>query len=276
MIRYNGENPFYDMQSLYDDVVAMVSCDSTYLRDHARAWVGSCILSGNFKRCHIHVVSRDDADFALIGLLKMQARALATAYGKMFHGLTATFEEDCTGLTDNERRAWYANARFVAAYNLMTEAIYSVRTLHGGPSVLLTDVDCVFMNRFVEPQKRIGLFLREPLPNVGEFEREGTRVAAGMVYCHISERDFLGAVSNVLTNNALAWFMDQRALWEVARSRLEHVHPFTKSDMNWSFDDASATVWTGKGPLKHTSKPYLDAKKCFDDAMLNVDLWSHV
>ncbi len=225
------------------------SCDSKYLQDHARAYISSCAKAEN--NVHLHVINADADDWTYMQTLKMR-------YNILFpHGEMTISSEDTDLLTisEEEKRTYYACNRFIIASSMITAPM------------LITDIDCLIMTHLDPLDTDLGLFLREPLPGVNDWEREGSRVAAGAVFIKENAKEFLESVAQIILNNKLRWFLDQTAL------NISYQHFKTKYSctafgtdfMDWEYLEGT-TIWTGKGDRKYSNPKYLGMKKNYYDA----------
>jgi hypothetical protein len=110
----------------------------------------------------------------------------------------------------------------------------------------------------------VGYFPREPLPNTSEWERKGTKVAAGVFYLHTDAQEVADEIAVKIEQGPFAWFLDQKIISETM-SRISKLlmHEFDNEFMDWEFREGT-TVWTGKGSRKFDNPIYVSAKRDFD------------
>lgn len=247
----------------------MTACDPVYLRKHAPEWVASAAKSNN--NIHLHVVNASAKDIEYINELRALAYGIVKTNGYNDSDWRMTFSHlDIDHVTfdqldEEAKRTYYACSRFLIAKKLLWR----------DPScrILITDTDCLIMDHINTPSPDIdlGLFLREPLPGVNDWEREGSRVAAGVLYLGRRGLEFITAVEKYLTGQHLRWFLDQYAIsqaWKevLAREQAGSFLFYDNTFMDWEFKEGT-TIWTGKGPRKYENQTYL-AKKAEFRAML--------
>ena len=97
-----------------------------------------------------------------------------------------------------------------------------------------------------------------------DWEKEGTKVAAGCVYLTADALSVAKAVNERIKEGPMRWFIDQIALAETfARVEDKDITKFDGNFMDWEFIDGTV-IWTGKGPRKYENQKYLNAKKKFN------------
>lgn len=207
------------------------SCDVLYYKKYAKSFVKSAIAHGNM--VHVHVINPD------IGLPRVE-NPLATY----------SFEE---GSPDT--REYYASNRFhVAPQILMANTTEDMK-------LLILDIDAVIRAKIELPDAAVGLYLREPF-GANEWERRGTRVAAGAVMYDSTAWLFAKAVSDKLKELPAYWFTDQVALAETMDNfdLGIKIHDFSKDDpplLDWEFRD-NGLIWTAKGPDRKNDPRFLE------------------
>jgi len=224
------------------------SCDPKYLRDHAQAYISSCAKAEN--NVHLHVINASVNDWTYMQILKM-------GYKLMFPSgeMTISSEDtDLSRISDEHKRTYYACNRFIVASSIITQPM------------LITDIDCLIMKHIDPLETDLGIFLREPLPGVNDWEREGSRVAAGAVFVRETAKEFLQSVAQIILDNEWRWFLDQNAL-NVSYQHFKTKYTctaFGTDFMDWEFIDGT-TIWTGKGDRKYNNPKYLGMKNyCYD------------
>jgi hypothetical protein len=220
--------------------VILTSCDSNYFKNFAVPLVYSA--NENDTNLHVHVINPDEEDFVIFEKMKSRVNI----------DLTLSYEKTRSPVG----REYYSCNRFMIAPLFLEKA----------EKLLIIDTDCLIMKKLVFPKTDYGLFLRDPLPNTNEWETEGSRVAAGIVYFNKTAIEFATLVRNILLNNQLIWFIDQRALWEAHKQFNQSLtyQTFDNNDMDWEFVEGT-TIWTGKGNRKYTDQKYLTVQQKFRD-----------
>jgi len=234
------------------------SCDPKYLRDHAQAYISSCAKAEN--NVHLHVINASVNDWTYMQTLKM-------GYKLMFPSGEMTISSEDTDLptiSDEQKRTYYACNRFIVASSIITQPM------------LITDIDCLIMKHIDPLETDLGIFLREPLPGVNDWEREGSRVAAGAVFVKETAKEFLEGAAQIILDNEWRWFLDQNAL-NVSYQHFKTKYTctaFGTDFMDWEFIDGT-TIWTGKGDRKYSNPKYLGMKKHYYDAFpkLSEEYW---
>ncbi len=203
------------------------SCDVMYYKKYAKAFVKSAIAHGNF--VHIHIINPD------IGLEREN------------HPLVSySFEEG----TPKTREYYAANRFFVAPEILMANQSDDLK-------LLVLDIDCIIRKKIVLPDAAVGLWMREPF-GANEWERRGTRVAAGAVMYDSTAWLFAKTVADKIKALPEYWFADQVALAETmdefALAIKVHDLSLDPYFMNWDFTKEQfdhATILTAKGDRKN-------------------------
>ena len=236
---------------------AMASADPAYIAAHGKAWMVSATLAG--MNVHLNMVGGSYDDWIRMNQLR--------SFVWQKHASTITLSQTIGIQAANveETRTFYACSRFLLAAEFVDDAFPWTRHR---PSLLLTDIDCVF-EKYVDEPSCLGLFLRESLPGTSGWEADGTKIAAGLVYVPGVDRVFLHSVAHYIRSQERRWFLDQVALSTVGLKLgliPNHVHRFTQQDMDWEFLPGTK-IWTGKGDRKHTNAIYLARKKHYEDIL---------
>lgn len=246
--------------------VIFASCDNEYAKLHAPSFIHSVAKAGN--NPHVHII-----DPELDGL---EALLNVKNFVKTKYDIDATISAEYSHIkskySPEPARVYYACNRFLVAPKLMES--------YGGiTSLMVSDIDSLFMRHIDEPGYGLGLFLREPLPETVGWEQEGTRVAAGIFYFNRDPRNmgFAETVAKVIWSNInegnMRWFLDQVALsytFEQFKTLVGGVgyvdsdfHCFTPDEMDWEFKEGTM-IWTGKGPRKYDNPTYVAKKREFE------------
>ena len=220
--------------------VLFASCDSKYFIEHGPAFMQS---ANKFKQnLHLHIVNPTE-----------EVKQIKDKCEK-FENLTFSGEE--TNLEGIDERTYYACNRFIVAPYVLQYA----------NKAMILDVDNYLMNKWQWPDGGYdaGLFLREPLQGVNEWETESTHVAAGIVYLHMKKAiSFAVDVSDRLRQaENFVWFVDQNILWKAYNDWKDKIsfYQFERHIMDWEFKHGTM-LWTGKGPRKHNDPTYVGQKE---------------
>jgi hypothetical protein len=232
------------MEEIYGEVpngpVVFAACDANYFKDHAPSLIYSC--DDVNKDMHIHVCNPTQETFNIANIINTDTK------------INLTFSYNDIPNSGREMRAYYASLRFFVLPVILPHA----------KKVLTVDVDCLLMKDFDWPETATGYFPREPLETGSSWEREGTRVAAGVVYMDERAINVANAVAMRIKEGPMQWFIDQIALSEVFRQvEPEHVTNFDNQFMDWEFIEGT-TIWTGKGPRKYDNPKYVEAKNFYN------------
>lgn len=234
--------------SLYGEIpnhsVVYAACDSKYFIDHGASFVYSVNDIG--KNVHVHVCNPTQEVLTRYAVLNSDTDVKFT--------MTFNDRDSPEKLKNDSLRTYYACLRF----------FYLPLILSHANQVMTLDIDCVLMKDFDWPSTPIGYFPRQPLPGTVGWEKQGTSVAAGVLFTNSDAMDASIAISQRIQKGPFKWFLDQIALSET----INRIHPkyLTRYDgefMDWEFKQGT-TIWTGKGSRKHDNLTYLQAKKKFD------------
>lgn len=220
----------------------VVSCDSSYLKSYFPSFAMSCNLAGNPIHCHLINPDDEDLDFA------------SDIAGKLTDvNVGLTFER---GSPDS--RVYYACNRFLIAPALLQK--YN--------SMMICDIDSIVVKTIPEFPEDVGLYFRDPLPGVNQWETEGSRVAAGAVYLNANSYPFAQEVSSLLQaqDGDLRWFADQFSLYRVY---IKHKNSLTFRDlsqgfMSWETSDG-CYLFSAKGDRKFTHDEYVRMKARYEE-----------
>lgn len=216
--------------------IVFASCDTKYFNQFAQSLLGSTHFIAEVP-LHIHVMNPTDS---VLNTCETWSEKFNFTYS-----LQDTIED----------RTYYSINRF-----LVTPEIF--KSCSGVSGILVVDVDCIFNKKFDFPEEDIGLFLREPLPGTFGWEKEGTHVAAGVVWCKSKSKRFLKNVSeNIINHGNLTWFLDQVMLWrtfnDTSKKTFDTFRKFDSAFMDWEFSEDSI-MWTGKGDRKYNNTKYIE------------------
>jgi hypothetical protein len=230
------------------------SCDSKYLHEHAKEYITSCALANN--DVHLHVINASTVDWAYMNLLKIGYNLLYP-----IGSITVSSEDiDLSYMPEEAKRVYYACNRFLVASQILNKF-----------PIMITDIDCLILKHVTAFDTDVALFFREPMDNGNDWEKEGSRIAAGAVFCQPSARNLLQYAATIIQDNELRWFLDQMAL-NIAYNQIKDSVTCTKLDsnfMDWEFITGT-TIWTGKGPRKYDNPTYVSMKKAYKDKFPNI------
>ena len=204
--------------------LAFTACDEKYFYAHGPAYMQSCIETGTKFEIVVVDASSSKAD-------DMRSYVESERFGRV---RVIERAENAPPMD----RVGYACARFKYAAQRMRDSEET-------KSLLITDIDCLFIQPVQQPSRPIGLFTRESLPGTVGWER------------------FINEVARQIETLPQQWFVDQVALSRAATSlrveELGHLHKFTQLDMDWEFRSDSF-IWTGKGDRKYNNLTYTRMK----------------
>lgn len=228
----------------------VVSCDSGYLREYLPSFAMSCNMAGNPLHCHIVNATEEDLSFTLELADKLKVK------------VGATFERGSP-----EDRVYYACNRFLIAPELL-------KYYPGG--IMICDIDAIVMRSIPAYDVDIGLYLRDPIPNLNSWETEGTRVNAGAVYLNgDGAKDFAQKVYEILlsSDGHLQWFSDQVALH---RAYQEHKDSLKFMDLSGGFmsweSSENCYLFSAKGNRKHTLGEYINLKSKLEQSLAELSM----
>jgi hypothetical protein len=128
--------------------------------------------------------------------------------------------------------------------------------------IMVLDIDCMVMKKFRFPEKPCGLFVREPVTYLSDWIKEGTKIAAGIVYFDNSYLDKAKKLIEIINSLPKTWYADQVALNKLLTEHInyEDVFVFNGNFMDWNFLEGTV-IWTGKGKSKYDNPRYVAMKK---------------
>lgn len=220
----------------------LASCDAKYLYDHAKGLVSSCALAKN--NVHIHVTNPTDKEHEHIEYLRK-------GYNIMYPEGNFRYSYDLMDITNynsNERVTFYQCNRFLVADQVVKS------------DVLIVDIDCFLIHHIDPLDGDVGIYFRDPKGE--DWEREGTYVAAGVLYCKYDHFDFLLKVKDIINSNKKIHLLDQVAIYRAYKELDKDYINLDDTFMDWQFRPTSK-IWTGKGTLKMWSVPYTQKHKDF-------------
>tara|TARA_B100000902_G_scaffold399258_1_gene469297 strand:- start:5794 stop:6516 length:723 start_codon:yes stop_codon:yes gene_type:complete len=216
------------------------ACDSKYFMDHASPFVNSASLAG--KPVHIHVVNPTNDCLLEAKRLENLANTPVTFTGNVMEIPDDPDAMKCT----------YASLRFFVLPYLLEKI----------EKIMVLDIDCMVMRDFEFPDKPCGLFVRQPVTYLSDWIKEGTKIAAGIVYFDRSYIDKTKKLIEIINSLPRTWYADQVALNKLLVEHINHedVFVFGGNFMDWNFLDGTV-IWTGKGKSKTDNPRYVSMKK---------------
>jgi len=232
------------MAKLFGEVpsspVIFAACDKLYFEEHGPSFIYSCNDIG--KNVHIHISDPEEKHLNIANILNHDTDI----------SVTYSFS-DFENMGDGQR-TYYACLRFLVLPFILPHA----------QKVLTVDIDCIFLKSFEFPKKPTGYFPRAPFENSTGWFRQGTRVAAGVVYMDASALPLAKVLAERIKSGPWQWYLDQVALSECFDLiESDNIECFSTSFMDWDFQNESV-MWTGKGPRKYENQKYIDKKKSFN------------
>jgi hypothetical protein len=212
-------------------VRVLASCDSSYFKEHAKAFAISAKLAGYDPI--IVLVNPDESCEELIKELNF-----CTISKKYSNKTSPTF---------------YACSRFLYAPDWISP-----------DGILITDIDCYFNNLLPTPEEDIGLFFRDD-------PRLHAKLAVGIVWYNNNERakKFADIARSCIEQEPEKWFADQIGMYkayDIMKDNIS-VFKFTLDHMDWTFRPQSY-MWTGKGPRKYKDPNYLTKKEWYENSSI--------
>jgi len=216
------------------------ACDSKYFVDHASPFINSAHLAG--KPCHVHVVNPTQQVFELFEYYKTKVSNPTTL---SFNYMDIPDDPDAMKCT-------YASLRFFILPYLLEKI----------EKIMVLDIDCMVMRDFRFPDKPCGLFVRQPVTYLTDWIKEGTKIAAGIVYFDRSYLDKVKKLIEIINSLPQTWYADQVALNKLLTEHInyEDVFIFNGNFMDWNFIEGTV-IWTGKGKSKYDNPRYVAMKK---------------
>ena len=216
------------------------ACDSKYFMEHASPFINSVSLAG--KPVHIHVVNPTDECIVEANRLKELASS----------PVTYTYNELELLDDPDKMKCIYACLRFFILPHLLEKV----------EQVMILDIDSVVLRNFRFPDKPCGLFVKEPVTYLSDWIKEGTKIAAGIVYFDNSYLDKAEKLIEIINSLPKTWYADQVALNKLLTEHInyEDVFVFNGNFMDWNFLEGTV-IWTGKGKSKYDNPRYVAMKK---------------
>ena len=216
------------------------ACDSKYFVDHAGPFINSAHKCG--KPVHVHVINPTKEVYKDIELYNEK---ITTPMSFTFNDMDIPEDQD-------QRKCIYASLRFFILPFLLENI----------EKIMVLDIDCLVMRDFDFPDKPCGLFVRHPVTYLTDWIREGTKIAAGIVYFDNTYIDKTRKLVEIINSLPNIWYADQVALNQLLVEHVSHedVVVFNGNFMDWEFREGTV-IWTGKGRKKYDDPVYLNAKR---------------
>tara|TARA_B100000963_G_scaffold322894_1_gene307274 strand:- start:2098 stop:2820 length:723 start_codon:yes stop_codon:yes gene_type:complete len=223
-----------------NDPCVFAACDSKYFIDHASPFVNSAHKVG--KPAHVHVVNPTNEVFDLVERYK----------GKISTPLSFTYNDMDIPDDPDQMKCTYASLRFFILPHLLEKI----------EKIMVLDIDCMVMRDFEFPKTPCGLFVRKPVTYLSDWIKEGTKIAAGIVYFDNRFIDHSKKLIEIINSLPKTWYADQVALNKLLVDYIDYkdVTVFDGNFMDWNFLDGTV-IWTGKGKSKYDNPRYVTMKK---------------
>jgi len=230
------------------DTVVFACCDSVYFNKFGRAFVNSACF--NKHKVIVHIINPDEENGFLAFKLK-----------ELWKDLKFSTEQVKLPSNSEARRTVFASHRFHHVVKLMDE--------NPKTNFMILDIDCIIRKHIPKIKAAVGLFFREPFGT--DWEKRGTRVAAGAVYYEAGSNYFAKIVSEKIDLEQAAWFVDQVALAETADHFYLGMNIADLSKipnlLDWEFVE-DGIIWTGKGERKYNNEIYLKEFEAYNKGLL--------
>ena len=152
----------------------------------------------------------------------------------------------------DQMKCIYASLRFFILPHLLEKI----------EKIMVLDIDCMVMRDFEFPKTPCGLFVRKPVTYLTDWIKEGTKIAAGIVYFDNTFIDRSKKLVEIINSLPKTWYADQVALNKLLVEHIDYkdVTVFDGNFMDWNFLDGTV-IWTGKGKSKYDNPTYVAMKK---------------
>jgi len=250
-------------------MLVFAAADVNYFIQHGLEFVNSCVANENF--CHVVIFPNFEED------LDVQEKKLLhfmnNKFNKYKHPNTKFYCLEPLwfpykyDLEIENTKAYYASFRFL----YLKEVFASHPEID---SVIVLDIDSIITKKLPKIEEDVGLYLR--LGNTvgsSQYEIEGMKVAAGIVYVSRNGLDFSLDLYNEIVKNPIRWFNDQHALYNAFKNTSLSVKDFScEKWMDWEFNDMDYMIHTGKGDRKNNPKYLAIKEKYFEFKHLDTDI----
>ena len=233
-----------ELNNIYGDFpnepCVFAACDSKYFVDHASPFINSAHKVG--KPAHVHVVNPTNQVFDLV---KRYKEKISTPLSFTYNDLDIPEDPD-------QMKCIYASVRFFILPHLLEKI----------EKIMVLDIDCMVMRDFEFPKTPCGLFVRKPVTHLTDWIKEGTKIAAGIVYFDNTLIDCSKKLIEIINSLPKTWYADQVALNKLLVEHIDYkdVTVFDNNFMDWDFLDGTV-IWTGKGNRKYDNPRYIAMKK---------------
>ena len=217
-----------------------IGCDGRYFNLYAEIFIASLDINSPGQNVFFSICNPLDDFDAQLSYLKQQA--LAT------HIESEVYHKDLSGHSDEEKRGFYVNHRFVRLNDFF-------KSREG--NVLFIDIDSMIRNDlifynelFAHSDVAIQLRLEE--------KRKRVRVLGAGIFLRHNERTlgFMQKLADALRDK-YTWYTDQLMIYELLKNDDDlKVSDFEKQYLDWEFED-TALVWCGKGDRKFLDEKYM-------------------
>lgn len=223
-----------------ESLLLFSSCDSGYLA-YAVSLIRSVDVFSPGATFFLHVINPDPQTLARVYDLQKRLQ---------FTKLAVSFEEiDLSPLTLDQRRAYYASARFLQVSKIL--AFYSV-------PVFSLDADSLMVNpvdsNFTDKTDADIVIVRR---NLTEDQPDHLAIATGSIWFSPTLpviqflEDVAVQIDQGIMDQTLEWFIDQRLFYLQMKACEEQVRVYNlkRKYADWKFS-TSSILWAGKGGLK--------------------------
>ena len=112
--------------------------------------------------CHVHIVNPSEEVLKQCEIYKQ----------KISTPLTFTYNYMDIPEDSDAMKCTYASLRFFVLPHLLEKI----------EKIMVLDIDCMVMKSFIFPENPVVFFVRQPVTYLTDWIREGTKIAAGIVY----------------------------------------------------------------------------------------------
>ncbi len=242
------------------EVTLFAAANLSYFMEHGYAFAKSAVDSDNF----VHIIVWKDNKGDWVEEQKIFLKFMTKFYQNidpkkcsvqlLSHNTIAKFKNS---LTIIEERAFYACVRF-----LMLDDVVRQEYEINNRNVMVLDIDSIINKKIeISDEYDLGVFLRHNEVQGTEYEKQGMKIAAGMLYVTPRASEFIETLRTIIAANEIRWFCDQIALFRAYNGNKDmlNVLNFDKQSLDWEFEE-DTKIWTGKGKRK-TDDPIYTAKK---------------
>jgi len=226
----------------YGDIL-LLSCDSFFFNEHSIPLIYSGSEQGY--NIHLNIINPDIKDTSLLHKLKSVIKT------------NLTFSSEIVDLDKTIIKNYFACSRFFISSVLIDNC----------KSILIVDADSIIKKKYkIRNNINLGLYIRNPCPDINNFNSYSIAMLAGLVYITKNSKDFLlGACKRMKKYKFNNWFCDQISLFEEFYEsnwiNNQYFLNFKNIEylFDWEFNDNSY-IWTAKGERKNIDEKYLGLK----------------